>query len=35
MLEDDAGRQAQAAQFVLAYVHAVLASFDGEAGGRA
>jgi hypothetical protein len=31
MLEDDAGKEAQAAQFVLAYVHAVLASFDGEA----
>src|SRR5882757_2796140 len=33
MLEDDAGRQAQAAQFVLAYVHAVLASFGGDAAG--
>jgi hypothetical protein len=31
MLEDDAGKEAQAAQFVLAYVHAVLASFGGEA----
>src|SRR6185295_12400939 len=31
MLEDDAGKEAQAAQFVLAYVHAVLAGFDGEA----
>jgi SEC-C motif len=34
MLEDDAGKEAQAAQFVLAYVHAVLASFDGEAAGE-
>ena len=31
MLEDDAGKDAQAAQFVLAYVHAVLASFGDEA----
>src|SRR3954453_2855845 len=33
MLEDDAGNEAQAAQFVLAYVHAVLASFGEEAVG--
>src|SRR3954469_17466758 len=33
MLEDEAGGQAQAAQFVLGYVHAVLASFDDEAAG--
>src|SRR5947209_7576619 len=31
MLEDDTGKEAQAAQFELAYVHAVLASFGGEA----
>lgn len=34
MLEDDAGNEAQAAQFVLAYVHAVLASFGGEGAGE-
>src|SRR4051812_7837745 len=34
MLEDDAGKEAQAAQFVLAYVHAVLASFDGAAAAE-
>src|SRR5437868_8204979 len=33
MLENDAGNEAQAAQFVLAYVHAVLASFGEEAPG--
>src|SRR5258708_2531726 len=34
MLEDDAGKEAQAAQSVLGYVHAVLASFGGEAVGE-
>jgi hypothetical protein len=34
MLEDDAGKEAQAAQFVLAYVHAVLASFGGDAAAQ-
>jgi len=35
MLEDDAGNEAQAAQFVLATVHAVLASFGEAAAARA
>jgi hypothetical protein len=33
MLEDGAGKEAQAAQLVLAYVHAVLASFGEAAAG--